>query len=87
VMRDDSEQISEAMASPEVFWVVTTTSGSGGGVSMLGETSAGSANPVGTPMVLLQCGQASCVPASVVSHKTFWLQIGHENLNSLMGLR
>jgi hypothetical protein len=53
----------------------------------LGETSAGSANPVGTPMVLLQCGQASCVPASVVSHKTFWLQIGHENLNSLMGLR
>ncbi len=86
VINDDREQTSEAMARLEVRCVtVALWPIHGGGVSVPGETSVGSANPVGTPMTLLQCGQICCVPSSAVSHKIFWPQTGHEIFNSLMG--
>src|SRR5208337_2266958 len=64
VTNDAREQSNEAMARREVRGaaVVALWPVHAGGVSVWGGTPAGSANPVGTPMVLLQCGQTCCVP-------------------------
>jgi hypothetical protein len=86
VINDDREQTSEAMARPEVRCAaVAGLTDASGGVSSGTDVALVPAVSFGTVMVALQLGQAICVPAWVVSHKMFWPQAGHENLNSLIG--